>query len=84
MKAFKITAVIVLAGVLFLTNPALAAPQAKTYQVTGEVLELTDTTIIVQKGEDRWQVARDKYEGHWGSQGRSEGNDPVSLRRHRG
>lgn len=60
MKAFKITAVIALAGVLFLTNPALAAPQAKTYQVSGEVLELTDTTIIVQKGEDRWQVARDK------------------------
>jgi len=45
---------------LFLSSPTLVSPQAKTYQVTGEVLELADTTIVVQKGEDRWQVARDK------------------------
>jgi hypothetical protein len=60
MKAFKTVSVIALAGVLFLTIPAFAGPQAKTYQVTGAVLELTDTTIIVQKGDEKWQVARDK------------------------
>jgi hypothetical protein len=35
------------------------AATAKTYQVTGPVLELTDTTIVVQKGADRWEIARD-------------------------
>ena len=59
MKAFPIIPALVLTGVLFLTIPALAAPQAKTYQVTGPVLELTDSTIVVQKGEEKWQVARD-------------------------
>ena len=31
----------------------------KTYQVTGPVLEVSDTMIAVQKGNDRWEVARD-------------------------
>lgn len=31
----------------------------KTYQVTGPVVELTDTTIVVQKGEkDKWVLNR--------------------------
>lgn len=60
MKTTKITAMIALVGVLFLAMPALAGPQAKTYQVTGPVLELTDTMIVIQKGDDKWQVARDK------------------------
>ena len=30
----------------------------KTYQVTGSVLELTDKTIIVQKGEEKWVLNR--------------------------
>jgi RNase P/RNase MRP subunit p29 len=34
-----------------------AAP--KTYQVTGPVLELTDDMIVVKKGSDRWEIARD-------------------------
>ncbi|MFO1475983.1 MAG: hypothetical protein U1F98_04945 [Verrucomicrobiota bacterium] len=40
-------------------SPLQAAPQAKTYQVTGLVLELTDTSIVVQKGDEKWQIARD-------------------------
>lgn len=34
-----------------------AAP--KTYQVTGPVLEMTDTTIVVQKGKEKWEIAKD-------------------------
>ncbi|HET7452948.1 MAG TPA: hypothetical protein VFL12_09415 [Thermoanaerobaculia bacterium] len=39
----------------------LAAPAAtaKTYQVTGPVLEVTPTMIAVQKGKDRWEISRD-------------------------
>jgi hypothetical protein len=47
--------------VLILVLPTFAAAAAvKTYQVTGPVLEVTDTTIVVQKGKDRWELARDK------------------------
>ena len=60
MKPFKLNSAIAFAGIVFLALPVLAGPQAKTYQVTGPILELTDTTIVVQKGEEKWQVARDK------------------------
>ncbi len=34
-----------------------AAP--KTYQVTGPVLSVTNDMIVVQKGDDKWEVGRD-------------------------
>ncbi len=46
------------AASLALSSAAFAAG-AKTYQVTGPVLEVTDTMIVVQKGKDRWEVNRD-------------------------
>ena len=48
---------LVAAGSLALSSAALAA--GKTYQVTGPVLEMNDTMIAVQKGKDRWEIARD-------------------------
>lgn len=41
-----------------LASPAHAAD--KTYQVTGPVLEVTDTSITVQKSKEKWQLARTK------------------------
>lgn len=41
-----------------LAMPAQAAAP-KTYQVTGPVLELTSDMIVVKKGNDRWEIARD-------------------------
>lgn len=35
------------------------AGDAKPYQVTGPVLEVTPTTITVQKGSEKWQINRD-------------------------
>ena len=32
---------------------------AKTYQVTGPVLEVNDKMIVVQKGKDKWEIERD-------------------------
>jgi hypothetical protein len=45
-------------GATLLAGPAFAAD--KTYQVTGPVLEVTDTMVTVQKGKEKWQVARNK------------------------
>lgn len=36
-----------------------ASGAAKTYQVTGPVLEVRSDMIVVQKGKDRWEIARD-------------------------
>jgi hypothetical protein len=40
-----------------LATPALAA-QPKTYQVTGPVIELTADVITVQKGSEKFEIAR--------------------------
>lgn len=34
------------------------AADVKSYQVTGPVLALTDSSITVKKGSDNWQLAR--------------------------
>jgi hypothetical protein len=49
---------IVAAGSLALSSMASAAG-TKTYQVTGPVLEMNDSMIAVQKGKERWEIARD-------------------------
>lgn len=43
---------------LLVATTAFAAP--KTYQVTGPVLEVKDEMVVVQKGKDKWEIARDK------------------------
>ena len=34
------------------------AEEANTYQVTGPIIELTDVKIVVMKGKDKWELAR--------------------------
>ena len=45
------------AASLALSSAAFAG--AKDYQVTGPILEVNDSMIAVQKGKDRWEIARD-------------------------
>src|ERR1700720_4178734 len=52
------TAFSLLAAASLAFSTAFAAG-GKTYQVTGPVLEVTDTMIAVQKGKDRWEISRD-------------------------
>src|SRR5947207_6555452 len=52
---------IVLASALQLASlSAPCAEAAKTYQVTGPILELTDKAIVIKKGDERWEIARDE------------------------
>ena len=44
---------------LALLLPTRAFAAAKTYQVTGPILELSDKMIVIQKGKDRWEIDRD-------------------------
>ena len=36
----------------------LVASSAWAYQVTGPVLEVSDSKIVVQKGKEKWEIAR--------------------------
>src|SRR6478672_10745270 len=45
------------AASLAFSSVALAG--AKTYEVSGPVLEVNESMIVVQKGKDRWEINRD-------------------------
>ncbi|HLO10210.1 MAG TPA: hypothetical protein VK303_05975 [Desulfobacteria bacterium] len=48
---------LIVCAVLLVASLAFAGAP-KTYQVTGPVLEVKDDLIVVQKGKDRWEIAR--------------------------
>jgi hypothetical protein len=52
--------VLVLGVIISLSASSLLAAEAKSYQVTGPVLEVNDSYMVVQKGEEKWQIACDK------------------------
>ena len=52
----KIVSFIVIVG--FALQGLSLAAGGKTYQVTGPVLEVNDSMIAVQKGKERWEIAR--------------------------
>src|SRR5436190_23455789 len=56
MSKMRMLMAVLVAGVL-LSGLAMAA--GKTYQVTGPVLEVTADKIVVQKGQDKWELRRD-------------------------
>ena len=39
---------------------AASVASAKDYQVTGPIVEITDTKIIVQKNDEKWEIQKDK------------------------
>lgn len=52
---------LLIAGAFALSSVALAG-SAKTYQVTGPILEVNDNMIVVEKEKgknERWEIARD-------------------------
>lgn len=51
MKKFAIVAL------AFAASASFAA--TKTYQVTGPVLEVSDTKFVVQKDKEKWEIAKD-------------------------
>ena len=52
MKRFALA--VVLAGFAWSAD----ARQPKTYQVTGDVLEVADDLIVVQKGKEKFEIGR--------------------------
>ena len=48
---------IILASALVITASAFAA--SKTYQVTGPVVEMTESNFTVDKGGEKWEIQKD-------------------------
>ena len=38
---------------------SVAFAGGKTYEVTGPVLEMNDSSVTVQKGKEKWEIAKD-------------------------
>lgn len=56
---FRLNRAIVFAVAVCLATSMAWAGAPRAYQVTGPILELTDDMIVVQKGQEKWQIARD-------------------------
>ncbi len=52
MKKLLVTASII----LFSASAAMAAPHS--YQVTGQVLDISDKSVIISKGKENWEIMR--------------------------
>lgn len=50
--------IFILCAMVFFAGVALAGPVQ--YQVTGPVLEVRPDLIVVKKGNEKWEIARDK------------------------
>jgi hypothetical protein len=49
-----------LTGIALLAASTAMAAGTKTYQVTGPVLEVKEDMVVVQKGKEKWEIAKDK------------------------
>ena len=57
MKTMK--SILMIIGALIICASLVFAAGPKTYQVTGPVLEVKDDSITVQKGKEKWAIAKD-------------------------
>jgi heme/copper-type cytochrome/quinol oxidase subunit 2 len=55
-KVLILTLVLTLMGIC---GGVYAFAATKTYQVTGPVLEVRPDAVVVQKGTEKWEIARD-------------------------
>jgi hypothetical protein len=60
MKKLVSIAAFTMVAMFGVLSPMVASAADKAYQVTGPVLEVTDKSITVEKGKEKWQIARDK------------------------
>jgi hypothetical protein len=59
VKKMLVLAMMSMALVLAAFTAGYAFAATKTYQVTGPVLEVRPDAVVVQKGTEKWEIARD-------------------------
>ncbi len=50
---------ILLVVLLMVSSTSAWAAGPKTYQVTGPILEIKGDVLVIEKGNEKWEVARD-------------------------
>ena len=73
----KTTAFVLFAAVSLLSADVVSAAGPKTYKVTGTVVEVTATKIVVQKGTESWEI--DVGPETKGSGGNFKAGDKVTI-----
>jgi hypothetical protein len=51
--------ILIVVGAVILFSSLAFAAGPKTYQVTGPILEIKGDMLVVQKGNDKWEIAKD-------------------------
>lgn len=51
---------LLIASLFVVTVTVAIAAEPKDYQVTGPVLDVKEDIIVVQKGDEKWEIGRDK------------------------
>lgn len=51
--------VLLVVGLVLFVASSVFAAGPNTYQVTGPILDIKDDVITVQKGNDKWEIAKD-------------------------
>ena len=52
--------ILVILALVLMAVPLVMAAAPKSYQVTGPIVDLKDDMITVEKGKEKWEIARDK------------------------
>lgn len=55
----KLISTLVAGAALLIATSAMAAG-LKTYQATGQVLEVRNDAVVIQKGKEKWEIAKDQ------------------------
>ena len=74
----KMTCTVVALG-LMLASPLAFALETQTYQVTGPVVEINNDVIVVQKGKEKWEIARNS-ETKIGKKFKAKVGDKITVR----
>ncbi|HEY2431281.1 MAG TPA: hypothetical protein VGI12_01310 [Vicinamibacterales bacterium] len=80
MKKIVALALVLTAGAFGAGYATAAAAAVKTYQVTGPVIEARSDAIVVKKGTDNWEIARDATTKLTGSEPKAGDKVTVTYR----
>jgi hypothetical protein len=59
-KEVRMKLIATIVATMLLTSSVALAGMPSTYQVTGPILDVKPDMITVQKGKEKWEIARDK------------------------
>jgi len=59
LRFTRILAATLLGSAILFSAGIAEAKQPRKYQVTGKILEISDDLIVVEKGEEKWEIGKE-------------------------